>query len=325
MSETIVINGEEISPGQNAQINLNVAKLPTHTMIDLPVYVFRGNEDGPSILITAGIHGDELNGVETLRRLIADKSLIPKAGMVVAVPVVNVYGFLNQSRYLPDGRDLNKSFPGTKTGSLASRVAHTLMNQILPVIEYGVDLHTGGANNNYPQVRCTFEVPNNLKIARAFAPPFIINSKLRNNSFRKAAHKAGKTIIVFEGGESLRFDELAIKEAMDGILRMMKSLKMTNAKPPKRKFSIDIGRTKWIRARSSGLYRSFVGYGQKVKKNQIIATITDPFGETEYKIKPGEDGYVIGLRSLPVVNRGDALINIGVEGKAGDGVLHLVA
>ncbi len=316
MPETIVINGEEIAPGQNAQINLNVAKLPTHTMIDLPVFVFRGKKEGPSLLIMAGIHGDELNGIETIRRLIVNQSVIPSAGMVVAVPIVNVYGFLNKSRYLPDGRDLNRSFPGTKTGSLASRVAHTLMSKIMPVIDYGVDLHTGGANNNYPQVRCTFDAPDNLTLARAFAPPFIINSKLRDDSLRKSAHKEGKTILVFEGGESLRFDELAIKEGMEGIKRLMKHLKMMKVNPQKRKSSVEIRSTSWIRARNSGIYRAFVEYGEKVKKSQIIASITDPFGETEHKIRTSTDGYIIGIRSLPIVNRGDALINVGIEDTA---------
>ena len=171
MSDKIIIHGQEILTGQNLQINLNVAKLPTHTMIDLPVFVFRGKKKGPSLLIMAGIHGDELNGIESIRRLIVSKSIVPNSGMVVAVPIVNVYGFLNKSRYLPDGRDLNRSFPGSKTGSLASRVAHTMMSEILPVIDYGVDLHTGGANNNYPQIRCTFDVPDSIALARAFAPP----------------------------------------------------------------------------------------------------------------------------------------------------------
>ncbi|GJM15565.1 MAG: deacylase [Thermodesulfobacteriota bacterium] len=314
MPDKVIINGQEILPGQNVQINLNVAKLPTHTMIDLPVFVFRGRKKGPRLLIMAGIHGDELNGVESIRRLIVNKSVIPNRGMVIAVPIVNVYGFLNRSRYLPDGRDLNRSFPGTKTGSLASRVAHKLMTEILPVIDYGIDLHTGGANDNYPQVRCTFDIPDNLTLARAFAPPFIINSKLRDDSLRKAAHEMGKTMLVFEGGEALRFDEIAIKEGMNGTKRLMKHLKMRDSKPRKLRAPVEIQSTSWIRARNSGIYRAFVNYGDPVKKNQIIASITDPFGETEHKIKSATDGHIIGVRSLPIVNRGDALINLGIEG-----------
>lgn len=315
MSDTIIIHGQEILPGQNVQINLNVAKLPTHTMIDIPVFVFRGKKKGPSLLIMAGIHGDELNGVESIRRLIVNKSVIPDRGMVIAIPIVNVYGFLNRSRYLPDGRDLNRSFPGSKAGSLASRVAHTMMNEILPVIDYGVDLHTGGANNNYPQIRCTFDVPDSITLARAFAPPMIINSKLRDDSLRQAVNDMGKTILVFEAGEALRFDELAIKEGMNGIKRLMKHLKMRSPNPRKLRATVEIHSTSWIRARNSGIYRAFVNYGDPVKKNQIIASITDPFGETEHKIKSATDGHIIGVRSLPIVNRGDALINVGIEVK----------
>lgn len=314
MAETVSINGKNIPPGKSAQINLNVAKLPTHTMIDLPVYVFRGKKDGPKFLITAGLHGDELNGVETIRRLIVNNLIKPKAGTVVAVPIINIYGFLNNSRYLPDGRDLNRSFPGTNSGSLASRIAYTVMNKIVPLIDFGVDFHTGGTNINYPQIRCSFDVPDNLKLAKAFSPPFIINSKLRDYSFRKAAHKAGKKILVFEGGESLRFDDKAIEEGMNGILRLMSELKMTDSEAPSPNETEMISSTTWIRARSSGLYRVFVKCGSTVKKNQVIASITDPFGETEYNIKARSSGYVIGLRSLPIVNKGDALINLGIKG-----------
>jgi hypothetical protein len=320
MADTISINGKDIPPGKTAQINLNVAKLPTHTMIDLPVYVFRGKRDGPKFLITAGLHGDELNGVETIRRLIVNNAINPQAGTVVAVPIINVYGFLNNSRYLPDGRDLNRSFPGTNSGSLASRIAHTVMNKIVPMVDFGVDFHTGGANSNFPQIRCAFDVPENMELAQAFSPPYIINSKLRDYSFRKAAHKAGKSILVFEGGESLRFDENAIKEGMNGIIRLMSAMKMTDSTPPESNDTVMLTSTTWIRARSSGLYRVFMECGSTVKRNQVIASITDPFGETEYKIKSGSDGYVIGLRSLPVVNRGDALINIGIRNK-GDSTL----
>jgi len=320
MPDTISINGKSIPPGKSTQINLNVAKLPTHTMIDLPVYIFRGKQDGPKFLITAGLHGDELNGVETIRRLIVNNLIKPRAGTVVAVPIINVYGFLNNSRYLPDGRDLNRSFPGTNSGSLASRIAYTVMNKIVPMVDFGVDFHTGGANSNYPQLRCSFDVPENMKLARAFSPPFIINSKLRDYSFRKAAHKAGKNILVYEGGESLRFDENAINEGMNGIVRLMSTLKMTDHKQPEPNDTKMITHTTWIRARSSGLYRVFVECGSTVKRNQVIASITDPFGEAEYKIKSRSSGYVVGLRSLPIVNRGDALINIGIQDKA-DNVL----
>lgn len=313
MPRHITINGMKIAEGKHALVNLQIAKLPTHTVIDLPIYVYRGERDGPVLLISSGIHGDELNGVETVRRMITDGSIVPDSGTVIAIPIVNVYGFLNNSRYLPDGRDLNRSFPGTKTGSLAGRIAWTLMNDVIPIVDFGVDLHTGGANVNYPHIRCDTELEQNMELAHAFSPPFILNSPLRDGSFRKAAHRKGKTILVYEGGESLRFDEFAISECINGVLRLMDYLGMTDSGAPERNETRVIMKNTWIRAGSSGLYRPHVRGGVKVKKSQLLASITDPFGEAEIKMKARQSGYAIGLRSIPVVNKGDALINIGIE------------
>lgn len=264
------------------------------------------------LLITAGLHGDELNGVESIRRMITDKSVQPLAGTVVAIPIVNIYAFLNNARVLPDGRDLNRSFPGNKDGSLAARIAYTLINEVVPVIDYGVDFHTGALNSNYPQIRCDAESSANIELARAFAPPFIINSKLRDGSFRKAASVKGKTILVFEGGEAQRFDEFAIQEGIDGILRLMNHFGMKEKVKPRSKTKL-IMKTSWVRASHSGLFRAYMQTGVKIRKHQTIASITDPFGESEHLIKSRFEGYVIGLRSTPVVSRGDAIIHIGLE------------
>ncbi|MEQ9619064.1 MAG: succinylglutamate desuccinylase/aspartoacylase family protein [Deltaproteobacteria bacterium] len=313
MPRYITINGRKIAEGKHALVNLQIAKLPTHTVIDLPVYVYRGRRDGPVLLISSGIHGDELNGVETVRRMITGGSIVPDSGTVIAIPIVNVYGFLNNSRYLPDGRDLNRCFPGTKAGSLAGRIAWTLINDVIPIVDFGIDLHTGGANVNYPHIRCDTGLEQNMELAHAFAPPFIINSPLRDGSFRKAAQRKGKPILVYEGGESLRFDEFAISECINGILRLMDYLKMTDNGAPERNDTKIITKNIWTRAGSSGLYRPHVRGGDRVKKGQLLASITDPFGEAEIKMKAREGGYAIGLRSVPVVNKGDALINIGME------------
>jgi predicted deacylase len=311
MPHIFSINGSDIALGENARIDLQIAKLPTHTVIDLPVYIHRAPIDGPVLLITAGLHGDELNGVEIIRTLIASKEVIPTTGTVVLLPIVNIYGFLNNSRTMPDGRDLNRSFPGSKQGSLAARIAYTLMNVVIPHIDYGVDFHTGGANNNYPQIRCTFDIEKNLELAKAFSPPFIVNSTLRDGSFRRETQRLGKTILVFEGGESLRFDEVTIKEGIEGVKRLMSYLGMNNSAFISNRETLIIKKSSWIRATHSGLYRPSINYGEEVKRNQIIATITDPYGETEYKLKSRFNGYVLATRSSPIVNRGDAIIHIG--------------
>lgn len=312
MPDVITINGKRVSSGENALIDLQIAKLPTHTIIDLPIYVFRAKQDGPVLLLTSGMHGDELNGIETLRRMIWDKSIVPSSGTVIAIPVVNIYGFLNTSRQLRDGRDLNRHFPGTKQGSLASRIAFTIMNEVLPNIDCGVDFHTGKSWTNYPQIRCLINDPVNLELARAFSPHFIVNSSLRDGTFRKEAAKRGKRILVYEGGESLRFDEFAIGEGIRGILSLMRHLGMTDVEVPSREPKV-LGKSTWMRAPHSGLFRSTVDAGERVNKNEVIGTITDPFGEIEYRVKSKVEGYVLGVNKMPVVSKGDALIHLGVE------------
>lgn len=311
MPHIFSINGKQIELGQKAKIDLRIAKLPTHTTIDLPVYIYRGKSDGPVLLITAGLHGDELNGVEIIRRLIVSREVIPSVGTILLIPIVNIYGFLNNSRLMPDGRDLNRSFPGTKDGSLAGRIAYTLMNVVMPHVNYGIDFHTGGVNTNYPQIRCTFDIPRNIELAKAFSPPFIINSRLREGSFRREAQLAGKTILVYEGGESLRFDELVIREGIEGVKRLMSYLGMKSSVFINNRETIAFKDTTWVRANYSGLYRPLISYGDKVSKRQTIATITDPYGEIEYKLGSRHKGYVLGVKTVPIVNRGDALIHIG--------------
>lgn len=311
MAKVITINGKSVQPGERRYVDLPIARLPTHTVIDLPVYVSRAIEDGPTLLLTAGLHGDEINGVEIIRRLIADRSLKPARGSVIAIPVVNIYGFLQQARALPDGKDLNRSFPGSSNGSLAARVAHAIVGEILPLIDFGIDFHTGGASkDNYPQVRCVIGLPQNLALAQAFAPPFILNSKLIDRSFRKAAHRRGKSIIVYEAGESLRFDENAIQQGIDGTLRLMQHFGMVNQAPPPQEIRI-FDKSTWVRARVSGLFRTHQQPGTRVVRGQLLGTITDPFGESQIKIHSRQNGYIVGINNMPVVNAGDALIHLG--------------
>lgn len=313
MWNSIQIGDTVIGPGENRKVLLNLGRLPTHTSLELPVFVFRAAAPGPTLLLTAGLHGDEINGVEVLRRLIHNQRLSPTAGTVVAIPVVNVFGFIHTSRTMPDGKDLNRSFPGSSRGSLASRIAHLLMSEVLPHVDLGVDFHTGGASkSNYPHLRCHLDGANIQEAALGFAPPFIVNSRPPDHSFRKAAAQNGVPILTFEGGESLRLDSLAIQEGIDGIRRLMRHLGM-------RKSSVANGSPRilrgswWNRARHSGVFRSRVAIGDRIQARQVLGHIADPFGEVEYAIKARGDGYVIGLNHLCVVSTGEALIHVGSE------------
>ncbi len=310
----IVIAGQEIYPGEFREIDINIARLPSHTVIDTPIYVSRGLEDGPTLALTAGMHGDEINGMEIVRRMLDTGLNKPHRGVTVCMPIVNVYGFLNYSRDVPDGKDINRSFPGNKSGSLASRVAYHLMREVIPFIDVGIDFHTGGAmRTNYPQVRAVLKDEKNTALAAAFHAPFTIDAPFRPNSLRKEASRKGKNIIVYEGGESLRFDQQAIEEGISGTLRLMKYLDMIDWAPEPTEVNRIIWNTTWIRARNAGLFQANVKCGQLVEEGEWVGTITDPFGEFKEQIVAQHEGYVIGLNNIPVINVGDALMHLGME------------
>jgi predicted deacylase len=310
----LTISNQEIQPGEFREININIARLPSHTLIDTPIYVSRSQEEGPVLALIAGMHGDELNGMEIVRRVL-DRGLYKvNRGTVICMPVINVYGFLNYSREVPDGKDVNRSFPGSRNGSLASRVAYYLMHDVIPVIDYGIDFHTGGAmRSNYPQVRAVLRDDRNLELANAFCAPFTIDAPFRPNSLRREASRKGKKIIVFEGGESLRFDPHAIEEGVAGILRLMKHLGMIDSAPEPKVENRVIWNTSWIRARHAGLFQPNVECGQLVHRGEWVGTITDPFGEFKEEVKSTQTGYVIGMNNGPVINAGDALMHLGMD------------
>ena len=310
----VIIGDHHLMPGESKEIIINIARLPSRTKIDTPIYAFRGLEDGPVLALTAGMHGDEINGMEIVRRILDMGHNRVKRGTVICVPVINIYGFLNYSREVPDGKDVNRSFPGNKNGSLASRVAYHVNHEILPYIDIGVDFHTGGAmRTNYPQIRCVMSDEKNVALANAFHAPFTIDSPFRPHSIRQAAAKQGKNIIVYEGGESLRFDQYAIEEGVNGTLRLMKHLNMIDSAPDPIKENKIIWNSSWGRAHYAGLFQSTINAGDFVNKNQIVGTITDPFGEFKEMVKSPSTGYVVGLNNHPVVNAGDALLHIGMD------------
>ncbi|EON78966.1 Putative deacylase [Lunatimonas lonarensis] len=307
----MIINGVRVRPGQSINIDIAIARLPTHTLIDLPVFIRRSKVDGPVVLVSGGLHGDEINGVVTVKRMLEENLFQLKMGTLIFIPLVNVYGFLSNSRTFPDGRDLNRSFPGSSRGSLASQIAHMLTTEIIPLIDLGVDFHTGGRMlSNHPQVRVDFKDLRGLELATAFGAPFILNSPHIDKSFRKEAYKNRKHILVFEGGESMRLDNPSVEEGIKGTRRLLRYLDMIEdeivpASP------LRLGESSWLRARVSGIFMPTVGIGDQVKKGQILAKISDPYGQVKVPVKSMANGYVIGLNNQPVINAGDALVHIG--------------
>lgn len=306
-----------ILPGEEKIIKLPIGSLPTGTPIKIPIYVFNGLEKGPTILFQGGLHGDEINGVETCKRMLVNEYFTNlKKGCVIVIPLLNVYGFIHFSREVTEGKDVNRSFPGIKSGSLASRIAYYHTQEILPYIDFGVDFHTGGAmRNNFPQIRFTPNSEESLKLATAFNAPFQFESSLIKKSFRATAHKMNIPIIVYEGGESMRFDEFAINQGIEGSLRILKHFKMLNSNPilKKKTETILLDNRKWIRARKAGIFTPIIVNGNKIEKDQVLGYITDAYGTRNTVIRSPIDGYVFCVNNHPLVNQGDALFHIGTK------------
>lgn len=308
------IGGKKVHAGEHVCIELEVAKLPTRTSIEIPVFVHRSLKEGPTLLLLGGLHGDEINGMEIARRMLQKNLVSPLVGTIIIIPILNVYGFLNFSRGLPDGKDINRSFPGSPNGSLASRIAATLVKEVLPHVDMALDFHTGGASrSNYPQIRCELDFSINRELSAAFAAPITMDAPLRPNSFRKTMKNMGKAVLVYEGGESMRYDEHSIQEGINGTLRVMKHLGMCEAAPEVSKAGIEVRQSSWIRARASGLFHAVVENGAKVRKQQVLGYLSDAYGDYEIPLKASRAGVVICINNLPVINQGDALIHLAVD------------
>jgi len=308
----IEIGGVKIAPATRKRLEIPVAGLPTQTMLSLPVAVVNGGQPGPRLWLSAAIHGDEVNGVEIIRQVLKQVPAKKLTGTLIAVPIVNVFGFIEQSRYLPDRRDLNRSFPGSPRGSLAARLADLFMKEIVSRSTHGIDLHTASDHRiNLPQIRANLQDPETNRCARAFGAPVMIHANTRDGSLRQAATKKGIPVLLYEGGEALRFDPDAIEVGVQGILRVMTLLGMYHEAiepPPER--SLFVQKTQWVRASRSGILRLRVQLGQQVEKKQSLGAIADPFGETTSQVSASGKGLVIGYSQNPLVNQGDAIVHL---------------
>lgn len=313
MQPPITIAGIRIKPGQQTTVQVPVARLYTHTEMAMPVHVVHGRREGPRLFVCGAIHGDEIIGTEIVRRLIQRKRLKSIRGTLLAVPVVNVYGFLQHSRYSPDRRDLNRFFPGSEKGSLTSQLAGAFMEEVVQGSTHGIDLHAGSNHRaNLPQVRAAIDEPETLRLARSFKVPVIINTKTREGTLRHAAAEAGVTTLLYEAGEALRFDEMAIRAGLRGVMAVMEALGMLTVKgaPASTMAPLVADTTSWVRAPASGILRVKVPLGGRVARNAKIGEIADPFGGEEVDIRSPVSGMVIGSLNMPLVHRGDAVIHI---------------
>lgn len=303
--------GQQIRAGRRGQFELFISRLMSGTPVGLPVVVLHGSDEGPTIWLSAAVHGDEIGGVEIIRQVLEVLDPRTLAGTILAVPIVNVHGFNAGDRYLPDRRDLNRSFPGSDRGSLASRIAHLMMTEVIARSSVGIDLHTGSDDRtNLPQIRADLDDSRTFDLARTFGAPVMIHSRVRDGSLRQAATDAGAAVLLFEGGEALRFDPAAIDAGRLGILRVLAALGMIVAPAGAAPEPIISRETAWMRATRGGIMRIEADLGARVARGTTVATINDPFGKHLGSIHSRMDGLVIGRRQNPLVNRGDAVVHI---------------
>ncbi|MEM8722956.1 MAG: succinylglutamate desuccinylase/aspartoacylase family protein [Cyanobacteria bacterium P01_G01_bin.39] len=311
---TIEIAKETIAPGQLRRFELPVSRLATQTIVSLPITVVNGIEAGPVLWLSAAIHGDELNGVEIIAQILGNIDPKKLRGTIIAVSIVNVFGFIEQSRYLPDRRDLNRSFPGSENGSLASQLANLFMREIVERSTHGIDLHTAAVHRiNLPQIRANLEDETTYQCAKAFGAPLMMHSTTRDGSLRHAATKKKIPVLLYEAGEALRFDPLAIKVGVSGIWGVMNHLGMyQDEQIPIIGHSLTANKSRWIRASCGGIFHLLVNLGDKINKRQELGYITNAFGEKRISVKANADGIVISHIQNPLVNQGDAIIHLAM-------------
>lgn len=316
------IGGQTVAPGERRIVVLPVSKLSNHTPVTLPVHVLHGEQPGPTMFVSAAIHGDELNGVEIIRRVLRTLQPGNIRGTLLCVPVVNAFGFIGRSRYLPDRRDLNRAFPGSPGGSLAARLAHLLVSEVVRRCQVGIDLHTAAIHRvNLPQIRCdTSRSPRSRDLALAFGAQVVLESAERAGSLRQAARESGVDVLVYEGGEGLRFDEFAIKAGVDGIARVMLQLGMLETPEGMDDSRPSVGiagrppllanAAKWVRAPEGGVLRTHKRIGDAVSEGETIGIISNPYEEADTPVTSPRRGVIVGATTLPIVNLGDALFHI---------------
>jgi predicted deacylase len=307
------VGGVSVRPGSHQLVKIALPELHSETQVNMPVYVYHGKREGPVLFISAAIHGDEINGIEVIRRLLSLPAIKRLRGTLLAVPVVNVFGFDNHSRYLPDRRDLNRSFPGRQKGSLAARVANTFMTEIVEKSDLGIDLHTAAIHrDNFPQIRADLKDPQLYKLARAFAAPVLLHSAAPEGSLRGSAIEESVPIMVFESGEALRFDEVSIRVGVRGVLNVMRAMSMLpQGKARKTRPSVLLQSSSWVRASTSGIMRAQSGLGDMVHKGDTLGFISNPASQSDVEIKATTDGIIIGRSNIPLVYEGEALFHIG--------------
>jgi hypothetical protein len=313
-NKPLIILGKNIPKGKRTVLDIEVAKLHTRTTVKVPVIIERSAVEGPVILLLAGVHGDEVNGVSIIREIINQKVNVPKKGTIICIPVFNIFGYLIQTREFPDGRDLNRMFPGSLNGSLASQFAFQFTKEIAPFVDYVIDYHTGGGErDNISQIRLESSEKKTLELANIFNPPFVVHSSYIAKSLRETLNKIGKTVLLFEGGKSKNLNPNVINHGIRGTKNVLIHLGFINGDIALTENSTFIKKTKWLRSNYSGMFKILVSNGTHVKKKDLLGVIQDPFGEFKKRIYAPFDCHIFCINKTPIVNKGDALFHLSID------------
>jgi len=303
--------GRMVPPGSRHHVSLPAGRLPSGTEVSLPIEVLHGISPGPTIWLSGALHGDEIVGVEIIRRVLERVEERALAGVIVAAPVVNVFGFVSGSRYLPDRRDLNRSFPGSAKGPLAGRIARLFVDEVLAVADVGIDFHAGSdERTNLPQIRGNMDDPDTRALAMAFGAPMAIHSRTIKGSLRATALRMGKRVLLFEGGEPRRFSRNAVDAGLAGTLRVLGALGMITAPESPAPTPLESRSTSWIRAPRGGIFRLETELGKAVTKGERLGIITGPAGRGGHEVRARTTGIILGHTVNPLVHQGDALIHV---------------
>ncbi len=316
----LTVAGVAVRPGRRRVVDIPAGRLVTGAPMTIEALVVNGTRPGPTLWLTAAVHGDELNGIEIVRRIADGVTAGTLAGSLIAVPIVNVFGVVEGSRYMPDRRDLNRAFPGSSRGSLAARLARLIVDHVVAAGTVGIDFHTATDNRiNLPQIRVNLDDPDARRLGLAFGAPVLLHARMRDGSLRQAAADMGKTVLVFEGGQAARFEEDAVQAGVEGTLRVMAALGMDGIEPALGPAPVEARSSSWIRARRSGILRLRAKLGDLVEPSAVLGEIGDTFAGRRSLVRASSPGIVVGLNAHPLVNRGDALVHIAHVSEPGHG------
>lgn len=304
-------DGVRVAPGQRAETHITLFASYAGTDLRIPVYVWRGKKPGPTVFVSAAVHGDEINGTGAIRHIIVDQPFALVSGTLILVPVVNLLGFERHSRYLPDRRDLNRAFPGSNEGSLARRLARSVFDEIVQRCDYGIDLHTAAVRRtNFPNIRADMGRPKLAEFARAFGTELIVSGKGPKGSLRRSACEAGCQTLILEAGEVWKVEPTVLEYAVRGVRNCLIHLGMVEGDVKKPTYRVEADQTQWVRARQGGFLRFHVGPGDIVMAGEPIATNTSLLGREQNAIESPRDAIILGMTTLPSVSPGDPVCHL---------------